>query len=84
LSKSHGGLFNHQFLTLLFALAVIAGSLFMIFTLVATSTVSETTGVILFLLTTGLLMAGYMLGFMALAFVAVLLLMRYWIRSAKS
>jgi hypothetical protein len=65
------------------ALAAIAGSLFMIFTYLASSTFSELVGPLVFLLVTGLLIAGYMLGFMALAFVGILLLTKYLVPSRK-
>jgi hypothetical protein len=65
-----GGLRKKEFGYLLLVLAAIAGSLFMIFTFLATAEVSEATGVVLFLVVAGLLMGGYMAGLMVLAWVA--------------
>lgn len=59
---------------LVLVLAAVAGSLFMIFTFIATTIVSETTGLMLFVVVTGLLIVGYMLGFVFVAFVTVLIL----------
>jgi len=81
--SSQGALFKGQFTFLLLALAAIAGSLFMVFIYVASSTFSELVGTLLFLLVTGLLIGGYMLGFMALAFVGILLLTKCLVTSSK-
>jgi hypothetical protein len=83
LSKAYGGLLQRQFLFLLFAIAAVAGSLFTIFSFLATSTASEAIGMILFVLVTGLLMVGYMLAFMALGFAAILFFVKYWARFTK-
>ena len=78
-----GSMFNKQLLLLLLVLALIAGSLFTIFTFLATTSVGATLGLVLFLLVTALLIAGYMLGFVALAFLAILFLTNYWSRHSK-
>ena len=59
-----------EFAYLLLVLAAIAGSLFMIFTFLATVEVSEAIGVVLFLVVAGLLMGGYMVGLMVIAWAA--------------
>jgi len=78
-----GSMFKKQLLFLLLALASIAGSLFTIFTFLATVSIGETLGLVLFLLVTALLITGYMLGFMAVAFLATLFLTNYWSRRSK-
>ena len=78
-----GSMFNKQLLLLLLVLALIAGSLFTIFTFLATTSVGATLGLVLFLLVTALLIAGYMLGFTVLAFLAILFLTNYWSRHGK-
>ena len=80
---AYGSMCKRQLLFLLLVLASIAGSLFTIFTFLATTSVSATLGLVLFLLVTALLIAGYMLGFMALAFLAILFLTNYWSRRSK-
>jgi ABC-type multidrug transport system permease subunit len=62
-------LYKKEFGYLLLVLAAIAGSLFVIFTFLATVEVSEAMGVVLFLVVAGLLMGGYMAGLMILAWV---------------
>ena len=46
-------------------------------------TFGRATGLALFLLVTALLIAGYVLAFMLLAFLAILLLTRYWQKPSK-
>ena len=79
----YGSMFKKQLLFLLLVLALIAGSLFTIFTFLATMSFGGTLGLVLFLLVTALLITGYMLGFMALAFLAILFLTNYWPRRNK-
>ena len=79
----YGGMFAKQLLFLLLVLALIAGSLFTIFTFLATMSFDGTLGLVLFLLVTALVIAGYVLGFMVLAFLAILFLTNYWSRRSK-
>jgi hypothetical protein len=52
-------------------LVAIAVSLFTIFSLLVTAAVSESLALVLFLIVAGLLIAGYMVGLMVLAFLAI-------------
>ena len=79
----YGGMFAKQLLFLLLVLALIAGSLFTIFTFLATMSFDGTLGLVLFLLVTALVIAGYVLGFIVLAFLAILFLTNYWSRRSK-
>ena len=54
------------FAYLLLVLAAVAGSLFTIFSFIATTQVGEELALVLFLAVAGLLIVGYMLGLMAL------------------
>ncbi len=80
---AYGIVFKKQLLVVVLVLAAIAGSLFGIFTFLATMSFGETLGVVLFLMVSALLMAGYMLGFMVLALLTILLLSNYWSRRGK-
>ena len=62
------------FVYLVLVLLLVLGSLFTLFTFVATSTVSEALGVILFVVAAGLLIGAYMVGLMVLAFVGMVFL----------
>ena len=79
----YGGMFTKQLLFLLIVLALIAGSLFTVFTFLATMSFGGALGLVLFLLVTALLIAGYILGFVVLAFLAILFLTNYWSRRSK-
>jgi len=81
--NAYGITFKKQLLVLLLALASIAGSLYAIFTFLATMSFDGTLGLVLFLMVTALLIAGYMLGFMLFAFLAILFLSNYWPKSSK-
>ena len=59
-----------EFVYLLAVLALVAGALFMIFTLLATVEISEAMGVVLFLVVAALLIGGYMVGLIVLALLA--------------
>lgn len=59
-----------EFVYLLLVLAVVAGALLMIFTLLATVEVSEAMGFVLFLVVAALLIGGYMVGLIVLALLA--------------
>ncbi|MFI5450387.1 MAG: hypothetical protein ACHQ03_11560 [Candidatus Bathyarchaeia archaeon] len=83
LLDAYGIMFKKQLLVVLLVLASIAGSLFAIFTLLATMSFGGTLGLVLFLMVTALLIAGYMLGFMVFAFLAILFLAKYWSRRSK-
>jgi len=83
LLDAYGIMFKKQLLVLLLVLASIAGSLFAIFTFLATMSFGGTLGLVLFLMVTALLIAGYMLGFMLFAFLAILFLSNYWSRRSK-
>ena len=52
-------------------LAAVAGSLFLIFSFLSTAVVSEVVGIGLFLVTTGLLIVGYMVGLMFVGLVGI-------------
>ena len=60
-----------EFVYLLIALACIAGSLFAVFTFLATAEFDEATGVILFLVVAGLLVAGYWVGLIIVAVLGI-------------
>ena len=75
--------FKKHLLVVLFVLVAIAGSLFAIFTFLATMSFGGTLGVVLFLSVTTLVIAGYMLGFMALAFLTILVVSNYLRRRSK-
>jgi len=83
MSDSCGGLLKQPFLSLLVLLAGIGGSLFLILHFVASSQVSEGGGIALFLVVAGLVFTGYVVGVIVLAFVAILVLTRYWQRAQK-
>ncbi len=80
---AYGSLFERQLLFFLLLLASIVGSLFAIFTFLATSGFGATLGLVLFLLVSALLIAGYMLGFMVFAFLVIWFLTNYWSRRRK-
>ena len=81
--NAFGIMFKKQLLVLLLVLASIAGSLYAIFTFLAAMSFDGTLGLVLFLMVTALLIAGYMLGFMLFAFLAILFLSNYWSRRSK-
>ena len=60
-----------EFAYLLIALACIAGSLVAVFTFLGTAEFDEATGVILFLVVAGLLVAGYWVGLMIVAVLGI-------------
>jgi hypothetical protein len=78
-----GGLLDKVFFILLAALAAIALSLFTIFNFLPSSQLNQPMGLALFIVVTCLLLAGYTLGFAALAFVGIFTLTRLWQRSKK-
>ncbi len=80
---ANGVMFRKQLLSLLLALASIAGSLFAIFIFLSTMSFGATLGAVLFLVVAALLLAGYMMGFMAVAFLAILFLTIYWSQRSK-
>ena len=59
------------FVYLLLVLAVVAGSLFTIFSFLATAQVGEAVALVLFLAVAGLLIVGYMVGLMVLGLAMV-------------
>lgn len=81
--NAYGTVFKKQLLVVLLVLAAIAGSLLVIFTFLATMSFGESLGVVLFLMVTTLLIAGYMLGFIVVAFLAISLLSNYWLKRSK-
>ncbi len=81
--NAYGITFKKQLLVLLLALASIAGSLYAILTFLATMSFGGALGLVLFLMVTALLIAGYMLGFIVFAFLAILFLSNYWPRRSK-
>jgi hypothetical protein len=68
-SSSQNSTLNRDLVYLLLALAAIAGSLFSVFTLLATTQIDEALAVVLFLVAGCLLLAGYMVGLMILGIV---------------
>jgi len=83
MANQFGRLLDKSFIILLAGLASIASSLFAILYFSPLSQVSEPVGLALFMTATCLLVAGYMLGIMALAFVGVFALTEFWQRSRK-
>ena len=83
MSNSSGGLFKQPFILLLALLVAIAGTLFTILSFVSTSQISAGVGMGLFLVVAGLVFSGYVVGVIVLAFVAILVLTRYWQRGQK-
>jgi len=80
---SFGDLRRKEFGYLLFILVCVAGSLFGILTFVATTEFDEATGVVLFLVVTGLIIGGYMVGVLVLAFLAVVVLPKLIVKPSK-
>jgi len=70
------GLLEKAFAVVLLLLGAVALSLFLIFHFIATTQIGVLTGMSLFVLVTVLLIAGYMLGIVALGFIAVYILPR--------
>jgi len=68
------GLFSREFVYLVVILACIAGSLFLIFSFLATAEFGEALGASLFLVVTGLLIGGYLVGLMVVALLGIALL----------
>ena len=83
MSNSYGGLLKRPFLLLLVLLAALAGTLFMILSFVSSTQIGEGVGMGLFLVVAGLVFTGYVVGVIVLAFVAILVLTRYWQKSRK-
>ena len=83
MSDSFGGLMKHPFILLLVSLAAIAGVLFLILSFISTTQIGEGMGAILFVVVAGLVFAGYVVGVMVLAFVAILVLTKYWHMGGK-
>ena len=83
MSNSYGGLFKQPFILLVALLVAIAGTLFTILSFVSTSQISAGVGMGLFLVVAGLVFSGYVVGVIVLAFVAILVLTRYWQRGQK-
>ena len=83
MSDSYGGLLKQPFILLLALLAAIGGGLFLILGFVASAQMNEGIGAALFLVVAGLVFVGYVVGVMVLAFVAILVLTRYWQRAEK-
>jgi hypothetical protein len=69
---------------LLLILGAIAGSLFMVFTFLANAEFGEAAGVALFFVVAGLLVAGYMVGLMFLAMIALMMLHKRMLTPNKS
>jgi nitrate reductase gamma subunit len=80
---SFGGLLKPPFMLLVASLIVIVGILFLILSFVSTTQIGEAMGIALFLTVAGLVFAGYVVGVMVLAFVAILALTRFWQRTGK-
>jgi hypothetical protein len=80
---SFGGLLGQPFMLLLASLIVIVGALFLILSFVSTTQIGEAMGMALFLTVAGLVFAGYVVGVIVLAFVAILVLTRFWYRAGK-
>ena len=72
------------FASVLIALVFDVASLFAIFNFVAVAEISISTGVVLFILSTVLLLLGYMLGIVVVGFLAIFVLTRFWSRAARS
>jgi len=83
MSNSYGGLFKQPFILLVALLVAIAGTLFTILSFVSTSQINAGVGMGLFLVVAGLVFSGYVVGVIVLAFVAILVLTRYWKRGQK-
>jgi len=73
-TPSYRVLAQNGFVYLVLVLLLILGSLFALFTFLATTTMSEALGVILFVVVAGLLIGAYMVGLMVLAFVGMVFL----------
>jgi hypothetical protein len=71
-----GGLLQKALVIALLLLGAVALSLFLIFHFITTTQIGVLTGMSLFVLVTVLLIAGYMLGIVALGFIAVYILPR--------
>ena len=74
---------DRSFLILLAAFAAIAFSLFMIFQFLPLSQIGEPDGLTVFILVACLLVACYMLGFIAMAFFGLFVLTEFWHRRKK-
>jgi len=83
MSDSFGGLMKRPFILLLVSLAAIVGVLFLILSFVSTTQIGEGMGATLFVVVAGLVFAGYVVGVMVLAFVAILVLTKYWHMGGK-
>jgi Na+/H+-dicarboxylate symporter len=74
---------DKSFLILLAALAAIAFSLFTIFHFLSFSQLDEPQGLTLFIMVACLLLACYVLGFIAIAFFGLFVLTEFWHRDKK-
>jgi len=74
MSGAYRIILQKSFLYLVLVLLLILGSLFALFTFLASTTVGEVLGVFLFLIVGGLLIGGYMVGLMVLALLGITLL----------
>jgi len=83
MSNGFRQLLSNSFIILLAGLAAIASSLFAILYFSPLSQVSELMGFALFITVTSLLVAGYTLAIITLAFVGIFALTEYWQRSKK-
>lgn len=80
---SLGWLIDRAFVCVVVALAGIAFFLLAIFNFLPSSQVGEPAALALFIVVTCLMVAGYALGFVALAFVGIFALTRFWQRIEK-
>jgi len=78
MSKRLDGLLERGFLGALGVLGIVALSLLAVFSFTANSTQTVDTGLGLFVGATILLVVGYMIGIIVLAFIAVFFLTRIW------
>jgi hypothetical protein len=74
---------DRSFLILLVALVATAFSLFMIFHFLLFSQLSEPDGLAVFIMVACLLLACYVLGFIAMAFFGLFVLTEFWNRGKK-
>ncbi len=83
MSTRFGGLSEKPFIVLLVLLVAIGLSLFTVLNFVATSQLTEVMGLTSFIVVTVLLIVGYMLGFVVLAFLGIHVLTKFWQRAKK-
>lgn len=83
MSQLFRSMLDKSFLILLAALAATAFSLFMIFHFLLFSQLGEPDGLTVFIMVACLLVAGYVLGFIAMAFFGLFVLTEFWYRGKK-